>query len=79
MRILAISQGLSIERRGYWSRLSVRFGFLSGGGGGRYWVWALAPRTLVVGLVEATVGNFLGFLKFLHQYFLHYQNSFAGT
>jgi hypothetical protein len=32
-----------------------------------------------VGLAEATVGNFLGFLKFLHQYFLHYQNSFAGT
>jgi hypothetical protein len=49
------------------------------GVGGRYWVWALAPRTLVVGLAEATVGNFLGFLKFLHQYFLHYQNSFAGT
>ena len=28
-------QGSRLERPGYWSRLSVRFGFLLGGGGGQ--------------------------------------------
>ena len=45
--------------RGYWSRLSVRFGCVRGGG--RYWLQALARWTLVLGLAEAVEKSFVWF------------------
>ena len=53
-------QGSRFKRRGYWSRFSVRFGCLLGGGGGCEGQ-ALAGWILVLRLAEAVEKNFVWF------------------